>query len=182
MSKLIIAGAFALLAGPVAAQNFWEYGSWRVWVDEVDTGEDLRRTCTALTGGDGLPSASVAFYNGDAGPPIFFPSVVVSESAPRGYDTVLLDGQDVYVWFDDEQTMDSTVYAYRDEEGFALAEIPFDHPLSQWVLQSMRANGQMDVMVEGKVFMTAYLDGFTAAYLKAAEQCGFDGAGVVKVK
>lgn len=179
MKTLIIAGFLALLAGPLAAQSFWEYGSWRVWVEDVDTGEDIRRNCTALTGGDGMPSASVQFSNGDAGPPLFFPSVIVTESALRGYDTVLQDGQDVYIWFDDEQTMDSTVYAFRDDEGFARAEIAFDDPLSQWVLQSMRANGQMDVMVAGKVFMTAYLDGFTAAYLKAAEECGFDGAGVV---
>jgi hypothetical protein len=43
----------------------------------------------------------------------------------------------------------------------------------------MRVNGQMDVVVEDEVFMYAYLDGFTASYLKAAEECGFDGSGVV---
>lgn len=168
-----------LCASPGFAQGFWEYGSWRVVIDEVDTGEDLRRTCYALTGGDGQPTVAFSFSNGDAGPPWFFPSVIVYESAPRGFDTVLQDGQSAYIRFDDEQVMDGTVYAYLDEDGFARAEISFDHPLSQWVLQSMRVNGQMDVVVAGDVFMYAYLDGFTASYLKAAEECGFDGSGVV---
>lgn len=75
--------------------------------------------------------------------------------------------------------MDGTVHGFFDNEGFANAEIAFEHPLSQWVLRDMRANGQFDVVVEHRDFMYAYLDGFTASYLKMAEQCGFDGAGVV---
>ncbi len=167
------------MVSPATAQGFWEYGSWRVLVQEIDTGEDLRRTCTAITGGDGLPSVTVAFSNGDAGPPDFFPTVTVHEYASRGYDTVLQGGQSAYIRFDDEQVMDSVVTTYVTEDVFANAEIAFDHPISQWVLQSMRTNGQMDVVVEGKVFIYTYLDGFTASYLKAAEQCGFDGTGVV---
>lgn len=50
---------------------------------------------------------------------------------------------------------------------------------SQWVLRAMRTNGQFDVVVEGNVFMYVYLDGFTASYLKMAEECGSTGVGVV---
>ncbi len=178
--RYVIVALFLMFTAPAAAQGFWEYGSWRVWVEQIDTSQDLRRTCIASTGGDGLPSVAVTFSNGDAGPPDYFPSVVIHDYAPRGYDTVLQDGQPVYVRFDDEQVMDSTVHANIDEEGFARATISFDDPVSQWVLQSMRVNGQMDVVVDGQVFMYVYLDGFTASYLKAAEECGFDGAGVVR--
>lgn len=172
-------GLLALMAGPASADGFWEYDSWRVIMQEVDTGEDLRRTCTAFTGGDGAPSVSISLSNGDVGPPYFFPTVLIHERAPRGYQTVLQDGQAVYIRFDDEDSMDGVVMGYVDEQGFANAQIAFDHPLSQWVLRAMRVNGQFDVVVGGAVFMYAYMDGFTAAYLKMAEQCGFDGAGVV---
>lgn len=114
---------------------------------DVDTGADVPRTCTAITGGDGLPSVAAAFRNGDVRPPDFFHTVTVHEYAPRGYDTVLQDGQSAYIRFDDEQVRDSVVTTY--------------------------------VVVDGKVFIYAYLDRFTASYLKAAAQCGFDGTGVV---
>ncbi|MEY8099891.1 hypothetical protein AB9F29_21290, partial [Falsihalocynthiibacter sp. S25ZX9] len=177
--KIMIVGLLALLASPSWADGFWEYGSWRVIVQEVDTGEDIRRTCSAVTGGDGPPSVVVSVSNGDVGPPDFFPTVLVRETAPRGFKTVMQNGQAAYIRFDDEDVMDGMVYASLDDEGFAFAEIAFDHPLSQWVLRAMRKNGQFDVVVEGKVFMYAYMDGFTASYLKMAEECGFDGEGVV---
>lgn len=182
MKKWIMSSVLALatMTGAAQAQDwYFEYGSWNVHVEEIDTGEDLRLTCRAFTGGDGYPSVSVWFSNGDAGPPDYFPSVVVEESAVRHQRTVAQDGDPVYVRFDDNDVMDSVVSGYTDEQGFQHASIPFYHPQSQWVLQAMRRNGQMDVVVNHKVLTMAFLDGFTAAYLKAAESCGFDGRGVV---
>lgn len=177
--RSMICGLLAVIAGPAMADGFWEYGSWRVFVQEIDTGEDLRRFCSASTGGDGEPSVEISVSNGDVGPPDFFPTVLIKENAPRGYQTELQDGQAAYIRFDDEDVMDGVVRGYIDEEGFSNAQITFDHPLSQWVLRAMRMNGQFDVVVDGEVFMYAYLDGFTASYLKMAEECGFDGTGVV---
>lgn len=177
--RLIIGGLLALVAGSAWADGYWEYGSWRVTVQEVDTGEDLRRTCSAVTGGDGEPSAVISMSNGDAGPPDYFPTVMIREHAVRHHQTVLKDGQPVYIRFDDEDVMDSVVVGFVDSEGFANAEIAFDHPHSQWVLRAMRKNGQFDVVVDGKVFMYVFLDGFTASYLKMAEECGFTGAGII---
>lgn len=166
-------------APPPIESGFWEYGSWRVFAETIDTGEDLRRTCTALTGGDGEPSLSIEISNGDGGPPDFFPSVSISEHAIRGYPTVMQDGQAVYIRFDDEDSMDAVVTGYFDEEGFAHAFFRFDHPDSQWVLRAMRKNHQLDAVVGGHVFYSFFLDGFTAAYVKAMDECGFSGAGVV---
>ena len=159
--------------------GYWEYGSWRVVAETIDTGEDLRRTCTALTGGDGEPTLRVEISNGDAGPPHFFPGVEVSENAVRGYPTVMQDGQPVYVRFDDEDSMDNVAYGYFDQDGFAHAFFRFDHPDSQWVLRAMRKNHQLDAVVGGHVFKSFFLDGFTAAYVKAMDECGFSGAGIV---
>lgn len=182
--KFVLAASVALfsLAVPLQASSglFWEYGSWTVYVDDIDTGEDLRRTCVAITGGDGMPTVKVEISDGDAGPPHAYPSVVINESAIRGHGTVMQDGQDAYVRFDDEDSMDGTVAGYFDDEGFAQADIAFHSPQSQWVLQAMRRNGQMDVVVAHQEFFTAFLDGFTASYLKMMEQCGFDGTGVVE--
>ncbi|CUH52564.1 hypothetical protein [Shimia marina] len=174
--------AFTANAGPSTPQpqtDFWEYGSWRVVAETIDTGEDLRRTCTALTGGDGTPTLSVEISNGDGGPPHTFPSVEVRESAIRGYPTRMQDGQPLYIRFDDEDSMDATVHGYLDEDGFAQAYFRFDHPDSQWVLLAMRRNHQLDAVVAHQPYATFFLDGFTAAYVKAMEQCGFSGAGVV---
>ncbi|WP_162617211.1 hypothetical protein [Litorivita pollutaquae] len=176
----ICAGVICAAAGTAgSAQGFWEYEDWRVWVEEVDTGEDLRRTCTAMTGGDGDPSVSIAFSNGDAGPPTVFPSVVIREHAPRHYQTGMRDGQAAYVRFDDEDTVEGVVRGYLDEGVFEVAEITYHHPVSQWVLEAMRRNYQMDTVVEHKVYFSAFLNGFSAAYLKAAVECGFDGSGVL---
>ena len=177
--RLIIFCLLALSAGSAWADGYWEYGSWRVTVQEMDTGEDLRRTCSAATGGDGAPSAVISVSNGDAGPPDYFPVLLIREQAVRHHQTVLQDGQPVYIRFDDEDVMDGVVAGFVDDEGFANAEIAFDHPQSQWVLRAMRKNGQFDVVVNGEVFMYVFLDGFTAAYLKMAEECGFTGAGVI---
>ncbi|ASM71737.1 MULTISPECIES: hypothetical protein [Roseobacteraceae] len=89
--KLLIFGLLSLIAAPALAEGFWEYGSWRVIMEEADTGEDLRRTCGAVTGGDGEPSVVISASNGDAGPPAVFPGVFVHEHVPRGHNTVLQD-------------------------------------------------------------------------------------------
>ena len=65
------------------------------------------------------------------------------------------------------------------DEGFAQATFRFDHPDSQWVLRAMRKNSQLDAVVGGHPFVTFFLDGFTASYVKAMDECGFTGAGVV---
>lgn len=184
MRKMVMIGAAALAAAgaalPAAGAQYWDYGAWHVAVEEVDTGEDLRRSCTAYTGYDGDPGLKFSFSNGDAGPPDFFPDVIVHEYAMRHYQTVMRDGDAAYVRFDDEDTMEAVVRGYLAEDVFENAEIVYSHPVSLYVLEAMRRNYQMEVVVNHKVLHTFYLDGFTAAYLKAAEECGFTGAGLME--
>jgi len=181
MKHILRAGlaAFVLLPGPVAAAEYWEFRDWRVSVDEIDTGEDLRRTCRASTGGDGLPVLSVEFSNGDAGPPDFYPPVVIGEHAVRNFQTVMRDGAAVSAVFDDGDGAAATAYGWVNEDGFEEAEASFGGPDALLVLQAMRRNGVMDITTGGKLVLSASLNGFTAAYLKIAEQCGFSAEGVV---
>ncbi|MEM5469144.1 hypothetical protein [Celeribacter marinus] len=177
--KLIYAAmAVLVFAAGACAEGYWEYGSWRVTTVEHDTQEDLLRFCIASTGGDGEPSVFVEFMDHDAGPPDAYPSVVFTETAPRGFQTQMQDSMTGYVIFDSYERADAAPFTYVDEDGFAMARVRFDD--SQWMLQRMQANGRMDLVVAGRPVMAAQLNGFTAAYLKAADECGFTGVGVVE--
>lgn len=172
----------AILCIPITAQaagGYWEFGAWRVIVDEIDTGEDLRRSCSAVTGGDGNMSASLQISNGDAGPPNYFPELIINDHAIRHHTTVLKQGAPVYVWFDDEDTYDGAITQYVDPEGFQHAELRFPQDISQWVLLAMKRNGQMDVVMNGHATHSFFLNGFSASYLKMMDECGFTGAGVL---
>ena len=150
-----------------------------VIVDEFDTGQDVRRDCKMLTGGDGEPSVHVSMYSGDVGPPDYYPTVRVTEPTYRGYPTLLQDDQKLYAWFDSEETFNAKASKYINENGSPVTEIVFADHQSLAMLQTMRLNDQMDIVVNGQVFVTAFLDGFTASYLKMAGECGFSGVGVV---
>lgn len=160
--------------------GYWQYGSWQVASEIVDSVEEGRYVnCTAWTGGDGLPRAEVVISSLDVGPPAAFPSIQIVESAPRGHQTYMKDDMAAYLRFDDNDVYDGEVVTFYDDDGILNAEIGIHSPISQWVLQAMRRNGQMDIVINNQVFFSAFLDGFTASYLKTMEECGFDGRGVV---
>ncbi|WP_428645673.1 hypothetical protein [Roseibium sp.] len=177
---LIVLGLVASATSTAeAAEQFFTYKDWNVQVETVDTGEDLRVTCSMWTGGDGDPTVGFSVSNGDALPPDFFPGVQLTERAIRGQATVLQNGQTVNFVFDDGDSATATVTADFDEDGFAFAltDFPFEH--NQRVLQAMQRNGQIEIIGPGGLVYTASLNGFTASYRKVAEQCGFPAEGVV---
>ncbi|GAA6179896.1 MULTISPECIES: hypothetical protein [unclassified Shimia] len=177
--KLYIAGLLALIAAPVSADGYWTYGSWNVSSETTSAGNYLRRTCSARFGGDGEPVVHITVNSDDMGPPYTFPTVYVQEYAPRGYATRLQQGQVVSFEFDNGWDTTAWAYSYFDEEGIPQAYSGLPHPHSQNTLRAMRDSNLMVLAVSGRVFMNVYLDGFTAAYLKAMDECGFTGAGVV---
>lgn len=165
---------------PQSRAGYWEYGSWKVSVERKDSYEDgVYYNCQAWTGGDGEPYARVGISSQDVGPPHAYPGVTIEEYAPRGYQTFMQGQQRMYLWFDDEDTYDGVVEAYYDNDGLPNAIVSFYYPYSLPVLLAMRRNNQMDVVVEGRVFHSFFLNGFTASYLKMMEGCGFSGVGVV---
>jgi hypothetical protein len=145
----------------------------------VDTGEDLRRTCTMVTGGDGQMSAVLTISNGDAGPPAYFAELVINDHAIRHHNTVLKQDAPLYVRFDDEGTVDGSIIQYYDAEGFQHAEARFAQAHSQWVLLAMKRNYQMDVMMSNTRVHVFSLAGFSASYLKMVDECGFTDVGVL---
>jgi hypothetical protein len=173
--------SLALLAAPSAhaAEQYFDYKDWTVRVEAVDTGEDLRITCSMWTGGDGDPTVGFTLANGDALPPDVFPGVQLTERAIRGHATVLQNEEKVTFVFDDGDSAQASVYADFDEDGFAFAQTSFPFEDNQRVLQAMQRNGQIDITGPGGLVYTASLSGFTASYRKVAEQCGFPVDGVV---
>lgn len=179
MPKLIALLALCVPSFVMAETAYWDYRDWRVIVESFDTSEDFRVNCTAMTGGDGDPSLRIDVSNGDALPPDYYPQPMLHEGAPRGYSTVMTDGQRVLFTFDDAELTEGFVSAGTDADGFAWAEARAHQGDSLWLLQQMRATNTLWVTLDGETIYEASLDGFTAAYGKIAEQCGFSTAGVI---
>lgn len=175
----IVAGLLAATLPAAAQEQSWEYRNWRAVAETIDTGEDIRITCSAQAGGDGLPVVQATLSNGDVLPPDAFPSVTVEEHAPRGYATMMQEGDAVNFLFDDGDSAPANVYVWADDEGFAVASAEIASSDSQRVLQAMRRAGQLEVVRSGEVVATVLLDGFSAAYGKMAEACGFSTEGVL---
>jgi hypothetical protein len=169
----------ALLAAPAAAEDRFDYEDWRVVVERVDTGQDIRVTCVAMTGGDGLPTLRVYTSDGDVRPPDMFPWVSLEESAPRGYATLMRDGDLVRFAFDEGTAFEAQVRGGFDAEGFAVASAMIDETDMQAALRAMRAAGRVAVIRDGETVYDASLAGFAAAYRKLAERCDFPVSGVL---
>lgn len=167
-----------LLPQMSVAQEYWSFGDWFVQTHVIDTGEDLRKTCTAHTGGDGMPVLRLEVSSGDAGPPYAYPTPHYRSSAPRGFTTQIQAGDSVIFEFNNRTGSDVMIETGVTEGVFAFAQAaPFpQHTL--WYLQNMRTLDTLSVYRSGQntrrahVF-TASLRGFTAAYLKMMESCGF---------
>lgn len=176
--------AFAFLAMlPSAVQadlQYWDYKDWRVVVDRFDTGEDWRVNCTALTGGDGMPTLRISVSNGDALPPDVYPVPVLNEFAPHGYNTMMHDGDRVMFVFDSGNRTEGFVTGGYDDDGILEA---FARPVDAdalWMLQTMQRSDRLWITLDGETVYEASLAGFTAAYGKIAEQCAFPTTGVIK--
>jgi len=168
----------AAMVQAVPAQDFWSYKDWNVSVELVPSEEDDYRQCVIFTGGDGLPTVSAEFFTGDAGPPYSYPEVKVTERAIRGYATVMKNGDPMSFIFDDGSVIRGEAEAILDEDGFAVAFARVGQQDNLLALQAMRGNAEVTVSGPGYEVMAASLSGFSAAYLKMAEVCGFSTEGV----
>jgi hypothetical protein len=173
------------LAFQATAQSYFDFKDWTVHVEDVDTGQDLRRTCTAATGGDGLPRLALSVSDGDAGPPAFYPVPLFEEYAPRGYSTQIDAGDSVIFEFDDGTGADTMVETGREDHVFPYAHVrPFPRDVL-WMLQSMQSGATVtfyrsnNVLPAREHVYSASLSGFTAAYLKMMESCGFEPGAVL---
>ncbi|SMP19887.1 hypothetical protein [Shimia sagamensis] len=177
--KPYTAGLLALLASPVTAEGYWTYGAWQVYTETVNAGNYLHENCTAYTGGDGDPLVRISITSSEVGPPANYPALYVQEHAPRGYATAMRQGQKVALVVDNYWDYYTQAHSYYDNEGILQAYAGVGHPDSLYAMRAMRQGDTMSIYVDGAPFIHVDLRGFTAAYVKAMDECGHSSTGVL---
>ncbi|NIZ61353.1 hypothetical protein DL239_10240 [Sedimentitalea sp. CY04] len=171
--RVFLALALAAASAVPANAGYWNYNDWHVSTDQFDTGEDVRVTCYAHTGGDGDPVWALEISNGDAGPPDFFPAPRLVEVAPRHHQTMMHDNQTIEFVFEAGPTVPAQAMAYVNEDGLFQAESSPAHNSVLMMLMAMRRGTTVEALGDSEVIATASLKGFTAAYGKMMDECGF---------
>lgn len=176
--SLSLALALSILPALPAAAQYWEFGAWRVFVEQHESSEHSSRTCTALTGGDGDPALSLSVYSLDGGPPDDYPAPTLRETAIRGHRTQVQNGQAVGFVFDQQAAFYGIANGYLDAEGFARTDVAPRWQDKVNMLLWMKAGQSIDIRTvqpygPGTPIMQASLEGFTAAYGKMMDECGF---------
>jgi len=172
--RLLIAMALATTTTALpAAADYWNYNDWHVSVERVDTGEDLRVTCYAHTGGDGAPVWALEVSNADAGPPTYFPAPRLIEFAPRHHRTTMKDQQTIEFQFDTGRLVYGEAVAYMNDDGLFQAESSPQPNSVLSMLMAMRRGSSVEARADNQHIATASLSGFTDAYGKMMDECGF---------
>ncbi|WP_293576804.1 hypothetical protein [Phaeobacter sp.] len=181
LSKLFgaaLTGGLACGAAPALASDYWEYQDWSVAVEDRITEEHDWRDCSAWTGGDGDPIVRLEVTQDDIGPPESYPQLHYREIAPRGYPTHVVHGQAIGFIIDNQAVFYAIADGDINDEG--LAEVS---ALARWndalnLIRWMQAGTTLDVHIVrpydgGETALRASLAGFTAAYGKMMDACGF---------
>ncbi|RUV50527.1 hypothetical protein EOA85_30835 [Mesorhizobium sp. M5C.F.Ca.IN.020.29.1.1] len=161
--------ALAQSAPTPAAPKTETFGKWSTTVDEIDTGEDLRKTCVASTAFLDASGASgtltLAISNGDALPPDGYPTLVI---AMRNKD--LPTGENIPAVFGDSNgNIKGTVNALAGGRWMMNNKIE----ISLALLRAMRRASALDVIFADTPVATVSMDGFTKAYRSLGVSCGF---------
>lgn len=168
--------ALAQSAPTPAAPKTETFGNWSTTVDEIDTGEDLRKTCVASTafldasGTSG--TLTLAVSNGDALPPNGYPTLVI---AMKNKD--LPTGENIPAVFGDGNgKVKATVDAMAGASGKWMVNNKPEISLA--LLRAMRRASALDVIFADTPVATVSMDGFTKAYRSLGVSCGFPTADV----
>ncbi|RUV75385.1 MAG: hypothetical protein EOR30_21235 [Mesorhizobium sp.] len=161
--------ALAQSAPTPAAPKTETFGKWSTTVDEIDTGEDLRKTCVASTAFLDASGASgtltLAISNGDALPPDGYPTLVI---AMRNKD--LPTGENIPAVFGDSNgNIKATVNALAGGRWMMNNKTE----ISLALLRAMRRASALDVIFADTPVATVSMDGFTKAYRSLGVSCGF---------
>jgi invasion protein IalB len=154
-----------------AAPRMETFGKWSTIVDEVDTGEDVRKTCAASTafldesGTSG--TLTLAISDGDALPPDGYPTLVIAmknKELPTGENIAAVFG-------DTNGKVKATVKTISDGGGRWMMNNKTETSLA--LLRAMRRAGALDVTFADKPVATVSMDGFTKDYRSLGASCGF---------
>lgn len=164
----------ALTGNALAAPQKETFRDWAAGLDEVNTGEDLRKTCRAETSAsaDGGQTATlaIAIGDGDVLPPDAYPAITISMTAPAPA------GEGILVAFEiGGKRLD--IQAVGDGKQVTINNAK---ETSLTLLRAMAAGSTVDITVAGKPVPALSLKGFTAAYRQIGAWCGFPTGDVAK--
>lgn len=170
---LSVLAGIALPGGVQAASQKETFRDWAASLDEVNTGEDLRKTCmatTAATDAQGKGSTlMLAISNGDALPPDVYPSITLTAGG-------LPNGEGIPVAF---EFGDKRIDARGMGDGKQLM-INNSKETSLPLLRAMASGSTLEATVAGTAAPALSLRGFTAAYRQLGIWCGFKTDDVAK--
>ena len=156
-----------------AAPKLETFGRWSTLVDEVDTGEDIRRTCAASTAfiGAGGESGTLTLIitNGDALPPDAYPSLTIAVD-----NKALPTGKSVAATFGDEKGhVTAKVRSDAAVNGRLSWTVDNQVKTSLALLRVMRRASALDMSFGDTPVGSISMDGFTKAYRSLGASCGF---------
>ncbi|RVD04798.1 MAG: hypothetical protein EOS73_33355 [Mesorhizobium sp.] len=161
-----------------AAPKLETFGRWSTLVDEVDTGEDLRKTCaasTAFIGAGGVPGTlTLVITNGDALPPDAYPSITIAvdnKGLPAGKSIAATFG-------DDKGRVAAKLHSDGAVNGRLSWTVDNQAKTSLALLRAMRRASVLDVSFGDAPVGSISMDGFTKAYRSLGASCGFPTADV----
>ncbi|KQU79617.1 hypothetical protein ASD12_13375 [Mesorhizobium sp. Root102] len=167
------APAKAAPAAPAPAPKLETFGRWSTLVDEVDTGEDLRKTCaasTAFIGAGGVPGTlTLVITNGDALPPDAYPTVTIAvdnKDLPAGNSVAATFG-------DDKGRVTAKLHSDGAVNGRLSWTVDNQAKTSLALLRAMRRASALDVSFGDAPVGSISMDGFTKAYRSLGASCGF---------
>ncbi|PDQ20665.1 hypothetical protein CN311_13060 [Mesorhizobium sanjuanii] len=149
------------------------FGKWSTLVDEIDTGEDIRKTCAASTAFvDGKGSAgtlTLSISNGDALPPDAYPAIMITVD-----NRDLPTGKNIAATFGDPGVkVSATIYSTDAVNGRPSWVVDNQAKTSLALLRAMRKATSLDVVFGKQAVASIPMDGFTKAYRNLGTSCGF---------
>lgn len=165
--------AWAQTTPAAAGPKMETFGKWSTIVDEVDTGEDVRKTCAASTAFvDGKGSAgtlTLSISNGDALPPDAYPAIMITVD-----NKDLPTGKNIAATFGDPGVkVSATIYSTDAVNGRPSWVVDNQAKTSLALLRAMRKATSLDVVFGKQAVASIPMDGFTKAYRNLGTSCGF---------
>ncbi|MGE0239294.1 MAG: hypothetical protein AB7F09_02500 [Parvibaculaceae bacterium] len=171
--SLVLGAALAANAG--AASRNETSKDWTASLEEVDTGEDVRKTCTGWTAARDEAgkdwTLKLAIGDGDVLPPDAYPQLSITAAAGG-----LNKAENQPATFD---------FGGKEVEAKVSGggnEVMVDNvkETSLALLKALAAGDRLTVTLTGKPSPALSLSGFTASYRKLGQWCGFPTADVAK--
>jgi hypothetical protein len=173
MSSLII--IVALTSSALAVPQKEKFRNWTASLDEVNTGEDLRKTCSAWsTAKDAAGrewTLKLAIANGDALPPDAYPQISIAAAA----GAITGNGSQSAVFGFGDTHVDAQVSGSGNE-----VMVSNDKATSLRLLKAFAQGSSLDLALAAEAPVAFSLVGFTASYRKLGAWCGFPTQDVAK--